>query len=108
MAASGQGLSILYFHRVGVYLAQGTRLPPTHCPGLQLAGSARPVRSSKAAGLGPSAAPCSLTSCPFFGSQPGYPFLKGAPRPLGLVIILQVRVSDYKVHPFLDHTCSYV
>lgn len=28
MAASGQGLSILYFHRVGVYLAQGTRPPP--------------------------------------------------------------------------------
>lgn len=82
MAGSGQGLGILYFHRVGMCLAQGTRLPPTHYPGIQLASSAGPVRSEKATGLGPSTAPRSLTSCPFFRSQPESPFLKGAPRHL--------------------------
>lgn len=57
MAGSGQGLGILCFRRVGMYLAQGTLPTPTPYPGIQPASSAGPVRSAKAAGLRPSAAP---------------------------------------------------
>lgn len=101
VAGSGQGLGILYFHRVGTDLAQGTRLP--HPPPRHPAGSAAgPVRSAKAAGLGPCAAPVRLLPVPPSDPSPSAP-PSGAPRPLGLV-----HVSDYEAHPFLDHTCPCV